>query len=43
MCWPISRNFRAIRKFEGFSARGPEALRAKKADERGGFTDRLVL
>ena len=34
---------RAIREFEGLSARELEGLRAEKADERGGFADRIVL
>ena len=34
---------RAIREFEGLSAAELEELRAEKADERGGFTDRIVL
>ena len=34
---------RAIREFEGLSAAELEDIRAEKADERGGFTDRIVL
>lgn len=34
---------RTIREFEGLCAADLEELRAEKADERGGFTDRIVL